>query len=79
MDFVDASITVDFLQDDGSISHSHINPVFLEKFEPKEDDMDYDVLTAASAVHQGASLDSFVLFLNKYQKQLQELSPSANM
>lgn len=74
VDFVDASITVDFLRDDGSISHSHINPVFLEKFEPQKEDLDYDVLTAASAVHQGASLDFFVLFLNKYQKQLKEIA-----
>lgn len=74
VDFVDASITVDFLWDDGSISHSHINPVFLEKFEPRKEDLDYDVLTAASAVHQGASLDFFVLFLNKYQKQLKEIA-----
>lgn len=74
VDFVDASIKVDFLQDDGSISHSHINPVFLEKFEPRKEDLDYDVLTAASAVHQGASLDFFVCFLNKYQKQLKEIA-----
>lgn len=74
VDFVDASITVDFLQDDGSISHSHINPVFLEKFEPQKEDLDYDVLMAASAVHQGASLDFFALFLNKYQKQLEEIA-----
>lgn len=40
-DFSDASITVDFLQDDGHISHDHINPAFLEKFEPQKGDMDY--------------------------------------
>lgn len=36
--------------------------------------MDYDVLTAASAVHQGASLDFFVTLLHKYQEQLEEIA-----
>lgn len=31
-DFSDASIIVDFLTDDGRYSHSHINPVFLERY-----------------------------------------------
>lgn len=72
-DFSDASITVDFLQDDGQISHNHINPAFLEKFEPKKDDMDYDVLTSASAVCQGrCTLDWFTHSLDEYRKQLGE-------
>lgn len=32
-DFVDASITVDFLCEDGEFCHDHVNPVFLEKLE----------------------------------------------
>ena len=32
-DFIDASITVDFLYEDGEFSHEHINPIFLEKVE----------------------------------------------
>lgn len=52
VDFFDTSIEVNFLQDNGKISHDHINPAFLEKFEPQKVDMDYDVLTAASAVCQ---------------------------
>lgn len=71
-DFSDASITVDFLRDDGGIMHSHVNPAFLEKYEPQKNDMDYDVLTAASAVHQGGPLDFFVLFLENYRKRLKK-------
>lgn len=33
-DFIDASITVDFLTDVGQFSHDHVNPVFLERVEP---------------------------------------------
>ena len=72
-DFSDASIIVDFLQADGKIGHDHINPAFLEKFEPQKDDMDYDVLTAASAVCQGrCTLDWFTHSLDEYRKQLGE-------
>ena len=53
VDFSDASIMVDFLRDSGHISHSHINPVLLEKYEPQTDDMDFDVLLAASGMYQG--------------------------
>lgn len=52
-DFSDASVTVDFLQDDGGIMHSHISPAFLERFEPQKGDMDYGVLMYASAIQQG--------------------------
>ena len=37
------------------------------------------IYNAGLPVLERLELDSFVLFLNKYQKQLQELSPSANM
>ena len=33
-DFIDASITVDFLCQNGQFSHDHVNPIFLEKIEP---------------------------------------------
>ena len=73
VDFSDASITVDFLQDNGHISHNHISPAFLEKFEPQKGDIDYEVLTAASAVHQGeCTFDSFLYCLGEYRKQLKE-------
>ena len=73
VDFVDASITVDFLQDNGHISHNHINPVFLEKFEPREGEADYDVLRTARGVHQGnCTLDYFLYCLDEYRKQLEK-------
>ena len=34
-DFSDASITVDFIDEDGDFQHSHISPIFLEKVEWK--------------------------------------------
>ena len=71
-DFFDASITVDFLRDNGKIGHNHISPAFLEKYKPQKGDIDYDVLTAASAVHQGGPLDFFVLFLENYRKRLKK-------
>lgn len=69
-DFIDASITVDFLLEDGQISHEHISPAYLEKFEPQEDDADYDVLMSARAVRHGGALDLFLTCLDKYQKRL---------
>ena len=72
-DFYDASITVDFLQNDGHMMHSHINPVYLEKFEPQKEDADYDVLLSASSIQQGeGTLDFFLMYLNKYQERLKE-------
>ena len=35
-DFIDASITVDFLCQNGEFSHDHVNPIFLEKIEPNK-------------------------------------------
>lgn len=73
VDFVDASITVDFLQRDGTFSHEHICPAFLESFAPRESDADYGVLMSTSAVHRGkGTLDFFLLRLHEYQKQLKE-------
>lgn len=70
-DHSDASITVDFLQDNGKIGHNHISPAFLEKFEPQKGDVDYDVLTSARAVHQDeCALDYFLDCLDTYRKQL---------
>ena len=66
VDFSDASITVDFLQDNGKIAHSHVNPAFLEKFEPRKGDIDYDILTAARAVRQDeCTFDYFLCCLDK--------------
>lgn len=69
VDFSDASITVDFFQEKGDFMHSHINPAFLEKYEPQKDEADYDVLMCASGVHQGnGTLDFLFYYLKKYQE-----------
>ena len=68
-DFFDTSIVVDFLQNDRHLMHSHISPAFLEKYEPKKDDEDYDVLTSSSCVLLGqCELDIFLHYLKKYQE-----------
>ena len=80
VDFSDASITVDFLQDNGKIGHNHINPVFLERFEPQKGDVDYDVLTAAKELHQGeCTFDSFLYCLGEYRKQLVRQRPGGDV
>lgn len=66
--FGDASIIVDFLMDNGHISHAHVNPIFLGKYEPAEIDADKEVLYAASAVHKGDGLDWFTHCYDKYKK-----------
>lgn len=67
-DFVDASITVDFLLDNGHISHNHINPIFLERYEPMEDDIDKELLYAAMNVYKGGGLDWFTDCYDMYKK-----------
>ena len=67
-DFVDTGITVDFILDDGEMIHNHINPIFLEKYAPAEDDADKEVLLAASNVYRGVGLDSFIYCYDEYRK-----------
>ena len=72
-DFLDASIEVDFLQDNGDIMHSHVNPAYLEKFEPCMGDMDYNILMYTSGMQKGnGALDFFLHYLKEYQKRLKE-------
>lgn len=69
LDFYESGITVEFLQEDGHLMHDHVSPAFLEKYEPKKDDEDYDVLTGASCVLLGqCELDIFLHYLKKYQE-----------
>ena len=68
--FLDGGLTVEFLQDDGQIVHSHINPAYLEKFEPQKEDADYDVLLSASAIQKGkVGIEPFLMYLDWYQKR----------
>lgn len=70
VDFFDSGITVDFLNKNGYFGHNHISPAFLEKYEPKEDDEDYDLLMAASAVCKGeCTLDWFTDCYDDYKKK----------
>lgn len=70
VDFSDASLTVDFLQENGHIMHSHICPAFLEKFEPAKEDEDYELLRAGGAVLKGqCSLDWFTYCYEDYKKR----------
>lgn len=71
VEFLDGGITVEFLQDDGQIVHDHINPTYLEKFEPQEEDADYYVLMSASALQKGkGGIEPFLMYLDWYQKRL---------
>lgn len=72
-DFFDASITVEFVHERGSVSHSHINPVFLERYEPGKDDDDCDLLMAASWLITGkGSLDWFTHCYDVYKEKCQK-------
>lgn len=53
-DFSDASITVEFLTEDGAFSHDHIPPILLERDELSETDARKPLLQAASRLLQGA-------------------------
>lgn len=53
-DFHDASITVEFLTEDGEFYHNHIPPIFLERAELKESDPQRPLLEAASHLLRGA-------------------------
>lgn len=69
-DFSDACITVEFLCYSGTFSHNHVNPAFLEKYEPKKGDDDYDILTMGSELCKGnGSLDWFTYVYDDYRKR----------
>lgn len=69
-DFFDASIVVDILNDDGTFSHDHINPAFLERYEPKEGDDEYNILNAGSELCKGnGSLEWFIMCYEEYKKR----------
>ena len=69
-DFLDASITVEFLRENGTFSHDHVNPAFLEKYEPKKGDDDYEILIAGSELLKGTvSLDWFTYAYDDYRKR----------
>lgn len=73
LDFSDAQIRVEFLNEDGTFSHAHINPMYLERYQPIEDWLNGSpmdkLLLQASLVHRGeGSLDELYLFTMNYRK-----------
>ena len=72
-DFSDVQIRVEFLNEDGTFSHAHINPICLERYQPIEDWLNGSpmdkLLLQASLVHRGeGSLDELYLFTMNYRK-----------
>ena len=61
-DWFDAALTVCFLTEDGSFSHNHINPIWLEYATKQQQGENEEVLKMASLLLKGeAGLDSFLL------------------
>ena len=69
-DSFDAGTIVSYLQDDGRFIHDHPLPFFLEKYEPKKTDDDYDLLNCAShLLKQDCSLDFFTSIYEDYRNK----------
>lgn len=73
MGYVGITITVEFLNDDGTFSHAHVNPLRLERYQPKEDRMNGrpmdKLLMCASLLHQGeGSLDELYFRTMDYRE-----------
>jgi hypothetical protein len=68
-DFIDSSITVDFVDEENRcIYHNHINPAFLERYEPDKQAQDYFVLRTGSHLLQGKTdLDEFLSVYEDYK------------
>lgn len=76
-DFMDASIIVECVYDRGYISHNHINPAFLEKYEPLEGDDDFGLLMTASDLLRGrGNLDFFLHHYDAYKEMCRKRSKS---
>lgn len=72
VDYTDVQIRVEFLNDDGTFSHRHINPIYLERYQIKEDWQNGSprdkLLMYAGLVHQGeGSLDDLYFFTMDYR------------
>ena len=73
MGYVGITITVEFLNDDGTFSHAHVNPLRLERYQPTEDrtngsPMD-KLLMCAALLYQGeGSLDELYFRTMDYRE-----------
>ena len=69
LDFYESGITVEFLQENGHLMHSHVSPAFLEKYDPQEGDEDCAILADIKSVLLGeCELSIFLHYLEEYQK-----------
>ena len=81
VDYSDVQIRVLFLNQDGTFSHDHINPVTLERYQPRQENRKQadsardDLLQAASDMYRNddstaaiASLDDLYYFIMKYRR-----------
>lgn len=73
MGYLGITITVEFLNEDGTFSHAHVNPLHLERYQPKEDRMSGrpmdKLLMCASRLHQGeGSLDELYFRTMEYRE-----------
>ena len=74
LEFADARIRVVFLNDDGTFSHRHINPIDLERYEPQGDEKDPmdQLLQYASYLYRGeGSLDDLYYYTMEYRESRQ--------
>ena len=72
-DLFDSRITVEFLCENGTFSHNHVSPAFLEKYEPEKGDDDYEILTAGSELYKGNGnperfTDACYNYINRHKK-----------
>lgn len=70
-DYFDVGTTVDFLFEGATplIQHGHIQPMYLEKYEPTDEDPGKDLLLAGSALLKGeGSLECFARAYEDYQE-----------
>ena len=77
-DFSDAQIVVEFLGDDGTFGHDHINPIYLELYQPEADCSNCsprdNLLLAASDLHRGeGSLEGLYIFTEIYRNHIGEV------
>lgn len=73
VDQVDASLTVEFLTEDGRFSHEHIPPTHLERFELDKSDPRHEVIEAGRDLLRGkGSLEWFGICMEDYQRWLRK-------
>lgn len=67
-DYSDVQIRVGFLNEDGTFSHAHINPIALERYHPDDSPMDKLLLCASDLYKGKGSLDELYYFTMEYRQ-----------